>query len=317
MHGDPAGQAADVSAGPRRLGAFVQAAEQQPSLPVHLPFLACAELESQDRPAGHSRDDHDQELRVRGGQLRGAVRPERLRPVPQGGHFPGVKAVRRMALEVPAPARSAGNPPHCRAVPRPGAVGHVRDFPCHLAREPSERPWQSRHGPESSQEPGGYRARHAEVAAADARLAPRPATAEPSRASQYSSANRTSPKPTVVLAGDAGLSLAANLAQAQPMGGLAPGRDHVAGQLIDAGPPPDSRPVSHSIVNRAITNGITDRRPSPFLPGSTLLVQGVLRDARREYLATPIVNTAIGYGRPLPPASDKNVSMRAWWEPLP
>ena len=164
----PAGHAADVGAGPRRLGAFVQAAKQQASLPVHLPFLACAELEFQDRLAGHSRNDHDQEFRVRGGQLRGAVRPERLRPVLQGGHFPCVKAVRGMALEVPAPAGGAGKPPYCRAVPRPGTVGHTRDLPCHLARERSERSWQSRHGSESSQDPDGYWARTAEVAAADA-----------------------------------------------------------------------------------------------------------------------------------------------------
>lgn len=81
-------------------------------------------------------------------------------------------------------------------------------------RERSERSWQSRHGPESSQDPGGYRARHARVAAADACPA-RSATAEPWQRSQYSSANRASPKPTVVLAGGAGLSLAANLAQAR------------------------------------------------------------------------------------------------------
>ena len=149
----PAGQAGDVGAGPRRLGAFVQVAEQQPSLPVHLPFLACAELEFQDRQAGHSRNDHEQEFRIRGGQLRGPVRPERLRPALQGGHFPRVKAVRGMALEVPAPAGGAGDPPYCRAVPRPGTVGHVHNMPCYLARERSERSWQSRHGFESSQDP--------------------------------------------------------------------------------------------------------------------------------------------------------------------
>ena len=33
----PAGQAADVGTGPRRLGTFVQAAKQQASLPVRLP----------------------------------------------------------------------------------------------------------------------------------------------------------------------------------------------------------------------------------------------------------------------------------------
>ena len=111
------------------------------------------------------------------------------------------------------PPKALAMPAHSRAVPRPGTVGHIRDLPCYLARERSERSWQSRHGPESSQDPSGNRARNAEAAAADACLA-RPVTAEPWRR-QYSSANRASPKPTGVLTGGADLGLfPANLAQA-------------------------------------------------------------------------------------------------------
>ena len=146
----PAGQAADIGSATCGLPALVQAPEQHASLPVCLPLLPWPEPKPRDRLAGHSRNDHDQEFGVRSGQLRGAPRPERPRPAPQGGHFPRVKAARGMALEVPAPAAGAGQLPYRRAVPLPGTVGHVSELPRHLARQRGERPRQIRHSLESS-----------------------------------------------------------------------------------------------------------------------------------------------------------------------